>query len=272
MPDLTGVSHDDILRQAQKALLMDQYDKARELLAPLKTPEAAFWLEKTGMTRFRSYENIWLDMFQYALPPKAIQYPARWKCPICKRSADQALACPQRDQDPCPVKINTRAIEEPRRLALLLQALYLDQQQDVEKILIHIDSARLAHWKTELEWQRERMNQIDVRRAVVEEAILLLEQFAKMRQAEAPQSAAQEPNPANPAPPAPRPARLGINKTDADLSGAASSPDAKRAALPQLDTSLRPSVQVQIGKSPREKPLLSRIFDAIIRFFINQAV
>jgi hypothetical protein len=182
-------SHDEILRMAQEALLMDQYDKAREMLEPLQTPEAAFWREKTGMTRFRSYENIWLDVFRYTLPPDAAQDPAGWTCSTCGRGAHQALACPQRDQNPCPVKISTRTIEEPRRLALLLQALYLNQTEDIQKILIHIEPARLTHWKIELNWQLEHMNRIDVRRSVVERAIALLDRHIQQHQANASRSA-----------------------------------------------------------------------------------
>ena len=238
-------AHDDILRQAQEALLTDQYDKARELLTPLKSPEAAFWLEKTGMTRFRTYENIWLDMFRYTLPPKALSNPEQWKCSTCQRDASAALTCPQRDQNPCPVKISTRIIEEPRRLALLLQALYLDQHQDIEKILIHIDPARLAHWKTELAWQVERMNPIDVRRATVEEAIPLLDQYAKASHTE---------------PPAAPPLKL---DQPAQSTSRAAIQQAAKPKPSQPQEKIRTSEQI-------EESLLRQIFSAIIRFFINQ--
>lgn len=177
------MSDSDVLRLAQEALLNDQYDKAREMLEPLQSAEAAFWLEKTGMTKFRSYENIWLDLFNYEVSLDPGVDPDTWRCSLCSRTTGQALTCPQRGQLPCPVEFSERDIKEPRRLALLLQGLYLGQSQEMGKILGHINPDLLRNWKTELEWQLTHMGQIDVRRPVVTAAIPLLAQYAEARQA-----------------------------------------------------------------------------------------
>jgi len=258
-------AHDEILRQAQEALLTDQYDQARMLLEPLNTPEAAFWLEKTGMTRFRTYENIWLDMFRYTLPPEAEQNPAEWTCATCGRGANAALTCPQRDQNPCPVKISTRTIEEPRRLALLLQALYLGRHEDIEKIMFHIETARLAHWKSELAWQLEHMDPVDVRRGAVEKAIPLLDRHVKKRLTESKQAVVERAESRSQDAAQLEPDQL--PQPEPTIANTAPRRDAN-PTLP-LEDLFQPQLEIRLGEQI-EEPRLKQIVNAIIRFFINQ--
>ncbi|MBN1563969.1 MAG: hypothetical protein JXA10_09020 [Anaerolineae bacterium] len=265
--------HDAILRQAQEALLKDQYEQARTLLAPLKTPEAAFWLEKTGMTRFRTYENIWLDMFRYELPPTAKANPDSWACRTCGRKANQALSCPKRDQNPCPIKISTRSIEEPRRLALLLQALYLDQHEAIETIIIHIETTQLAHWRTELKWQLENMNQVDVRRAAIEDAIPLLDRHIRTRLEES-KEAVKTRTESKPVaiiqPPAQPTQPAQYTAVQAKPSSQPAPALTLGSVTRQRDTQQQvPPQAVYITQKP-DKPILKQIVNTLIRFFINQ--
>jgi len=179
-PPPTG-AHDDLLRQAQDLVLRDQHDQARAILEPLDTPEAAFWLDKTAVNQFRSTENVWLDLFRYEaeLPPGADS--AAWRCAVCGRSLDQTPMCPQRGQPPCPAQARERALTDPRRLALVLQAVSLNQTRGINNLIGKIDAARLDEWRGALEWQLARLGRVDVRRPAIEAAIPLLRALAEKR-------------------------------------------------------------------------------------------
>jgi hypothetical protein len=171
-------SHDDIMREAQRLLLQGEYDRVREMLKPLTTRVAAFWLDKTAVNQFRSHENLWLDMFRYDLPPGT---PATWECPVCLRGLDQAPVCPQRGESACPMKPVSREIEEPRRLALILEALQHDQAKSIEKLAGSTGVARLENWRDALVWQVSHLLEPDIRRPAIEAAIELLGQLIDQR-------------------------------------------------------------------------------------------
>jgi hypothetical protein len=180
-PVAPAPSHDDILREAQRLLLQGEYDRVREMLRPLTTRVAVFWLDKTAVNQFRSHENLWLDMFRYDLPPGTPPDTATWKCPVCLRKLDQAPQCPQRGESSCPMKLVTREIEEPRRLALILEALQHDQAKSIEKLAGSSAVARLENWREALIWQDERLLEPDIRRPAIEAAITLLGQLIDQR-------------------------------------------------------------------------------------------
>lgn len=167
--------HDEIVREAQQLLLKGDYDRAREMLAALDTPVAAFWLDKTAVNQLRSHENLWLDMFRYAPPDDAD--PAAWVCPACGRKTDQITRCPQRGQATCPAQVSERPIEEPRRLALVLEALQHDQTRNIEKLIGALDVGRLERWRSALQWQRDHLLEPDIRRPAIEATITLLGQL-----------------------------------------------------------------------------------------------
>jgi hypothetical protein len=173
--------HDTIVREAQRLLLKGEYDRARESLEPLDTPAAAFWIDKTAVNQFRSHENLWLDMFRYAIQAETPLDAAAWQCPTCGRKLDQTPMCPQRGQPPCPMQLSERQIEEPRRLALILEALQHDQAQNIEKLAGSTEAGRLEGWRDALVWQIAHLQEPDVRRPAIEAAITLLGQLAEKR-------------------------------------------------------------------------------------------
>jgi DNA-binding transcriptional ArsR family regulator len=177
----SALAHDDIVREAQHLLLQGEYDRVREMLKLLTTRVAAFWLDKTAVNQFRSHENLWLDMFRYDLPPGTTDDPAAWKCPVCQRSFDQATQCPQRGESSCPMQLIAREIEEPRRLALILEALQHDQAQSIDKLAGSAGVARLENWRDALIWQSEHLLEPDIRRPAIEAAIALLGQLIDQR-------------------------------------------------------------------------------------------
>jgi hypothetical protein len=176
-----AAQHDEIVREAQRLLLQGEYDRVREMLKPLNTRVAAFWREKTAVNQFRSHENLWLDMFRYDLLSGPPADPAAWKCPVCLRKLDQAPQCPQRGESSCPMKLVTREIEEPRRLALILEALQHDQAQSIDKLAGSTAAARLENWRDALVWQCDHLLEPDIRRPVIEAAIALLGQLIDQR-------------------------------------------------------------------------------------------
>jgi hypothetical protein len=176
-----AAQHDEIVREAQRLLLQGEYDRVREMLKPLNTRVAAFWRDKTAVNQFRSHENLWLDMFRYDLLSGPPADPAAWKCPVCLRKLDQAPQCPQRGESSCPMKLVTREIEEPRRLALILEALQHDQAQSIDKLAGSTGVARLENWRDALVWQRDRLLEPDIRRPAIEAAIALLGQLIDQR-------------------------------------------------------------------------------------------
>jgi DNA-binding transcriptional ArsR family regulator len=178
-----AASHDEIIREAQRLLLQGEYDRVRDMLKPLNTSVAAFWLDKTAVNQFRSHENLWLDMFRYDLPSDAAIDPATWKCPVCLRKSDQAPLCPQRGESSCPMKLIARKVEEPRRLALILEALQHDQARSIDKLTGSTELARLENWQDALIWQAAHLLEPDIRRPAIEAAIELLGQLIDQRRA-----------------------------------------------------------------------------------------
>lgn len=182
VPAAPASPQDEIVREAQRLLLQGDYDRVREMLRPLNTRVAAFWLDKTAVNQFRSHENLWLDMFRYDLPPGTPADPAAWKCPVCLRKLDQAPQCPQRGESSCPMKLVAREVEEPRRLALILEALQHDQAQSVDKLAGSTSASRLENWWETLIWQRDHLLEPDIRRPAIEAAITLLGHLIDQRQ------------------------------------------------------------------------------------------
>jgi hypothetical protein len=178
---VSAPAHDDIVREAQHLLLKGDYDRARVMLEPLHTPVAAFWIDKTAVNQFRSHENLWLDMFRYAVPSEPPVDPVAWRCPICLRKLGETSLCPQRGEKPCPAQVVERPIEEPRRLALILEALQHDQAQSINKLVGSIGVARLEQWQAVLVWQLDHLLEPDIRRPAIEAAITLLGQLADQR-------------------------------------------------------------------------------------------
>jgi hypothetical protein len=173
--------HDTAVREAQRLLLKGEYDRARTILEPLDTPVAAFWNDKTAVNQFRSHENLWLDMFRYTIQSETPIDPAAWQCPTCGRRLDQTPMCPQRGQPPCPMQLSARQIEEPRRLALILEALQHNQAQNVEKLAGSTEAGRLERWHDALVWQLAHLQEPDVRRPAIAAALTLLGQLAAKR-------------------------------------------------------------------------------------------
>jgi hypothetical protein len=79
------------------------------------------------------------------------------------------------------MKLVTRGIEEPRRLALILEALQHDQAQSVDKLAGSTGAARLENWRAALVWQHDHLLEPDIRRPAIEAAIALLGQLIDQR-------------------------------------------------------------------------------------------
>lgn len=171
----------DVLIQAQHAMLKGQYDAARQLLEQLNSIEANEWLEKVTNPKFRSHENIWLDIYAYALEREAGADWETWHCSHCGADVAQmrTLTCPQRGTASCPVKLQVRMFEmyEPQRLAAVLQKLYEGQPQAAHQDLQNIEPDLLKRWQSGLEWQLKHMWDNDVRRPVITAAIPLLGKY-----------------------------------------------------------------------------------------------
>jgi hypothetical protein len=178
---MTDAQHDNTVREAQHLLLKGDYDHARELLEPLDSPLATFWLEKTAVNQFRSHENLWLDMFHYTLKSDTPPDPETWRCPTCGRTLNEAARCPQRGEPSCPMQVDERPIEEARRLALILEALQHNQTQNIEKLIGTMDFSRLERWQTALKWQLAHLLEPDIRRPAIEAAVTLFGQLIDKR-------------------------------------------------------------------------------------------
>lgn len=172
---------EDRLLEAQDLILNSKFDAGQAILDTLTIPESVLWKHKTQMNKFREFQSLWLDMYSYGLVAGPDLDPARWRCGECGRSMKDAQLCPRRGHKPCPVKVRERAIQEPNRLALVIGSIYMGETANIKTMLKDASAERLAHWRSELEWQLGRLWEKDLRRPALETAIMLLAQLEQSR-------------------------------------------------------------------------------------------
>lgn len=177
--ELSREEQEQRLLDAQELILSSKFEAAQIVLEPVTLPEAILWRNKTQMNKFREFQSLWLDLYYYDAPEH--DDPAGWKCAECGRTRDDALACPQQGHKPCPLVIKEHVLAEPNRLALVLGSIYMGQTGSIKTMLKDANAEMLAHWRMHLEQQLNATWDQDVRRPVLETAIMLLHQLEQTR-------------------------------------------------------------------------------------------
>lgn len=230
--DIPRAEQEAQLITAQELVLSSKFDAAKAILDRLTIPEAVLWQNKTQMNKFREFQSVWLDMYDYGLDP-ARQPPdlGAWRCAVCGRDIEAAALCPQRGHSPCPMQIQERAIAEPNRLALILGGIYMGETRNIKPLLKGMTVKQLAHWRGALEEQLRGLWERDIRRPTLETAVILLRQLEETRKLTASGMTAPPSHAEQPPEPAPDSGRAGSRAGD---------PDSKlRGALRQLGRLLK---------------------------------